>query len=297
MWAVCPNGGPRGLLSRRTSRKTLLPPKKPCRVDVPSGGDQTVATWDLLLYDSKDEGRTWINERWLRAKDVGGGGCIVPSRIAELEDGSLFLAASYFAKPGNVEILDYYRSIDRGETWEFIGQPRHFPPHCLSEPSPIQLADGRLFVIARESCADGLQGAKGFSTDGGKTWKYQQLPFPITGRTCLAGLLQDEGVEMTKSPVSGSQRHPRSERSARMRVSPVIYRFALFCLCLARWSTLVRPDCLDSRCSALSRQTGFCFWKQPHAARPEGGDWLGWQLGHGGQRSRKGLRPPPDGDD
>ena len=165
-------------------------------VDVPSGGDQTVATWDLLLYDSKDEGKTWINERWLRAKEVGGGGCIVPSRIAELEDGTWFLAASYFSKPGNVEILDYYRSKDRGKTWEFIGQPHHFPPHSLSEPSPIQLADGRLFVIARESRADGLPGAKGFSTDGGKTWKYQHVPFPITGRTC-GGLLQDGRLMVT----------------------------------------------------------------------------------------------------
>ena len=165
-------------------------------VDVPSGGDQTVATWDLLLYDSRDEGKTWINERWLRAKDVGGGGCIVPSRIAELEDGSWFLAASYFAKPATVEILDYYRSMDRGKTWEFIGQPNHYPPHSLSEPSPVPLADGRMFVIARESRADGLPGAKGFSTDGGKTWKYQHVPFPITGRTC-AGLLQDGRLMVT----------------------------------------------------------------------------------------------------
>lgn len=165
-------------------------------VDVPSGGDQTVATWDVLLRDSRDEGKTWINERWLRAKEVGGGGGIVPSRVAEMDDGSWLLAASYFAKPGNVEILDYYRSKDRGKTWEFIGQPHHFPPHSLSEPSPIQLADGRLFVIARESRVDGLQGAKGFSTDGGKSWKYQYVPFPITGRTC-AGLLQDGRLMVT----------------------------------------------------------------------------------------------------
>ena len=111
-------------------------------VDVPSGGDQFEATWDLYLWDSTDGGETWISERKLDVKKVGGGGCIVPSRIAEFEDGSWFLAASYFAKPGNVEILDYYHSTDRGKTWKFIGQPSHFPPHCLSEPSPIQLADG-----------------------------------------------------------------------------------------------------------------------------------------------------------
>lgn len=165
-------------------------------VDIPSGGDQTVATWDLIMYDSLDEGRTWINPRWLRTKKVGGGGCIVPSRIAELADESWLLAASYFSKPGNVEILDYYRTADRGKTWAFIGQPHHYPPHSLSEPSPIPLADGRLVVFARESRADGMHAAKGFSTDGGKTWQYQHLPFPITGRTC-ADLLQDGRLMVT----------------------------------------------------------------------------------------------------
>ncbi len=169
-------------------------------VDVPRGGNQFVATWDLYLWDSIDGGETWINERKLDVEKVGGGGCIVPSRIAELADGSWLLAASYFAEPKHggryVEILDYYRTTDRGSTWEFLGQPYHYPPHCLSEPSPIQLADDRLIVYARESRADGLPGAKGASTDGGKSWTYQELPHPITGRTCAA-LLNDGRVMNT----------------------------------------------------------------------------------------------------
>lgn len=163
-------------------------------VDVPSGGNQFVATWDLVLWDSTDRGHTWTNQRWLRTRKLGGGGCIVPSRVCELADGSWLLAASYFAKPKHggryVEILDYYRSPDRGKTWQFVSQPYHYPPHCLSEPSPLLLPDGRLFVVARESRTDGYPAAKGFSLDGGKTWAYQHLPFPITGRTC-AGLLPD----------------------------------------------------------------------------------------------------------
>jgi len=169
-------------------------------VDVPRGGNQFVATWDLYLWDSTDGGETWTNQRKLDPEKVGGGGCIVPSRIAELDDGSWLLAAAYFAEPKHggryVEILDYYRSNDRGTTWEFIGQPYHYPPHCLSEPSPIRLPDGRLVVYARESRADGLPGAKGFSDDGGKTWTYQELAHPITGRTC-AGLLKDGRIMNT----------------------------------------------------------------------------------------------------
>ncbi len=168
--------------------------------DVPSSGDQYTATWDLVLWDSLDEGKTWTNERWLKTAKVGGGGCIVPSRICEMSDGSWLLAASYFAPPPNggafVEVLDYYRSKDHGNTWEFVSQPTNYPPSSLSEPSPVQLPDGKLVVYARESRTDGMPGAKGYSNDGGKTWKYQELSHPITGRTC-AGLLKDGRVMMT----------------------------------------------------------------------------------------------------
>ena len=168
--------------------------------DKSSGGSQFTTTWDLILWDSTDGGKTWTNERWLRARQVGGGGCIVPSRICEMADGSWLLAASYFAPPPGggqwVENLDYYRTADRGHTWQFVSQPGHYPPFSLSEPSPIQLSDGRLLVYARESRADGMPGAKGYSTDGAKTWSYHELPHPITGRTCAA-LLRDGRVMNT----------------------------------------------------------------------------------------------------
>ena len=73
--------------------------KLPLLVDVPRGGNQFVATWDLYLWDSTDGGETWTNQRKLDPEKVGGGGCIVPSRIAELDDGSWLLAAAYFAEP------------------------------------------------------------------------------------------------------------------------------------------------------------------------------------------------------
>lgn len=169
-------------------------------VDVPSSGDQFTATWDLVLWDSTDGGQTWTNERRLRAAQVGGGGCIVPSRIVEMVDGSWLLAASYFAPPPGggryVEILDYYRSQDAGQTWEFVAQPNHYPPFCLSEPSPMLLSDGRLLVYARESRTDGMPGAKGYSRSDGQTWEYRELPHPITGRTCAA-LLRDGRVMNT----------------------------------------------------------------------------------------------------
>ena len=51
-----------------------------------------------------------------------------------------------------------------------------YPPHSLSEPNPVTLPGGRLLVYARKSNADGMPGAKCVSTDGGKTWQFQELP-------------------------------------------------------------------------------------------------------------------------
>jgi len=169
-------------------------------VDVASGGNQFVASWDVVMWDSTDGGQTWTNERWLRARKVGGGGAIVPSRMAELSDGSWLLAASSFPdspfSDSWAEKLEFYRSADRGTTWEALSAPMAYPPHCLSEPSPIQLPNGRIVVYSRESRTDGMPGAKFYSDDGGRNWQFQELPHPITGRTCAA-LLSDGRVMNT----------------------------------------------------------------------------------------------------
>ena len=44
--------------------------------DFKSGGSQFTATWDVVMWESRDEGQTWTNERWLRTKAVGGGGAL-----------------------------------------------------------------------------------------------------------------------------------------------------------------------------------------------------------------------------
>ena len=63
-----------------------------------TGEDQTIATVDLTFWRSTDGGRTWKDERWLRPKEAGGHNAVVPSRVAELPDGSWMLMASYFTE-------------------------------------------------------------------------------------------------------------------------------------------------------------------------------------------------------
>ncbi|MFV1967321.1 MAG: sialidase family protein [Pirellulaceae bacterium] len=157
-------------------------------------------TYDTVFWDSKDGGKTWINQRWLRPVEAGGKMAIVPGRVLEVSDGSwLFTTSSEPKNPigeGSTYQLDFFRSTDRGQTWTYLKGPREYPPYSICEADTIQLSDGRLFTMAREVRGDGRPAAKGFSTDGGKTWDIQDLPFPMTGRVS-SGLLRDGRVMCT----------------------------------------------------------------------------------------------------
>jgi hypothetical protein len=159
-----------------------------------------VGPLDTVLFDSNDGGKTWANKRFCHAKDAGGNLSCVPSRICELPDGSWLFGASWY--PGGKawegaegECLEFYRSTDRGNTWQFWSRLTPAPPHSLSEPSILVLPDKRLLLYAREGWG-GLPGVKAYSSDNGKTWTCTELPFPIVGRTC-AGFLDDGRVMMT----------------------------------------------------------------------------------------------------
>jgi hypothetical protein len=167
--------------------------------DKASGGNQYVARWDYVMWSSSNGGHNWTGEQWLRTAKAGGPGGPVHSRILELSDGSWILSASSFTKLSDgrtAEKLEFYRSLDRSQTWSYWSGPLAYPPFCLSEPSTLEIDPGHLIVYARESRSDGMPGVKGYSSDYGKTWQYHDLPFPITGRTC-AGFLKDGRVMVT----------------------------------------------------------------------------------------------------
>ncbi len=167
-----------------------------------------------VLYDSLDSGHTWINERWLNPQQVGGQAAIVPSRVTELPDDSWLLGSAWYPGPGEPQgnpykgtegcRLEFFRSTDRGQTWEFLSYLQPYPPpegakrsfHSISEPSILVLPDGRLLLYARENRHDGFPGIKAYSKDNCKTWEVKELPFAVTGRTC-AGFLPDGRVMLT----------------------------------------------------------------------------------------------------
>jgi len=155
----------------------------------------------VVFYDSADGGKTWVNQRFLHGGQVGGNPAVVPSRVTELDDGSWLLSGAWY--PGGKpwvgtegEKLEFFRSTDRGKTWEFLSYLQPYPPHSLSEASILTLPGGRLLLYAREARVDGCPGIKAYSKDNGKTWEVQELPFGIHGRTC-AGFLKDGRVMLT----------------------------------------------------------------------------------------------------
>ena len=155
----------------------------------------------VVFYDSLDGGKTWVNQRLLHGDQVGGNPAVVPSRVTELNDGSWLLSGAWY--PGGKpwvgtegEKLEFFRSTDRGNTWEFLSYLQPYPPHSLSEASILVLPDGRLLLYAREARVDNCAGIKAYSEDNGKTWEWQELPFGVHGRTC-AGFLKDGRVMLT----------------------------------------------------------------------------------------------------
>jgi hypothetical protein len=150
-----------------------------------------------VLQTSTDDGKTWTDRCELDPQKAGGLLAIVPGRVLEMKDSSWLLPASSYLPPFNHERIEIYHSPDRGANWKLWSVIEGYPPHSLSEPSLVELPDGRLVCYMREARADGLPGCKAYSSDGGKTWsRLEELPFAVVGRTC-AGLLSDGRVLLT----------------------------------------------------------------------------------------------------
>ncbi|MFC1677755.1 sialidase family protein [Planctomycetota bacterium] len=164
--------------------------------------------YPIVLIDSIDGGHTWINERWVQPIEEPEHCGPVPSRILEVSDGSWLMASCWFTSctkfhrdksPDDVkgpERARFYRSTDQGKTWVYWSETLAYPPYNSSEPTILELPDGRLLAYTRESRSDNMPATKFYSNDKGRTWDVHELPYPITGRTC-AGFLKDGRVMIT----------------------------------------------------------------------------------------------------
>ena len=182
-------------LQRLCDGSLLLP------ADVYPGVDGNATHYNVFFFRSADGGRTWSRIGRLDPVEAGGHSACVPSRVTELADGSWLVSGAWL--PGDkpwqgteTETLEFYRSTDKGKTWEFYSRLEPDLPHSISEGSVVPLPDGRWLLFAREAYGR-LPGVKTCSNDEGRTWDpLQDLPFPIVGRTC-AGLLTDGRAMVT----------------------------------------------------------------------------------------------------
>jgi hypothetical protein len=205
-------GGSSVCISRDGGRTWAEP--APCpgggRVQILSSG-LSVVEGDKAWHASADDGKTWtkcFDFDPVQLQSNGPSGAPGPlSHIAELPDGSWIMAGSSYAGKdpwkGTVgEQLEFFRSGDKGKRWAFTSKLQLFPPHSICEPSILLLSDGRLAAYAREDRGDGFPAVKAFSSDGGKTWQAEELPFPATGRIC-AKFLRDGRVMCTSRSCVG----------------------------------------------------------------------------------------------
>jgi len=116
----------------------------------------------------------------------------------KLRDNSTLIGYSENFKWNNLdcESVTFYRANDLGARGKSLGHLRAYPPHSISEPAFIRLPDGRLCAFIRESRVDHFPAVKAFSSDEGKTWQMQDLPFAIAGYPCPQ-FLRDGRVMVT----------------------------------------------------------------------------------------------------
>jgi len=164
-------------------------------------------TYCVVFYRSMDGGATWESAGYLDPPQCGGRGACVPSRVAELPDGSWLVVGSSSSGPAfeltEGERLEVFRSTDRGGAWTLHSLIQEHP-RSLSEASIVPGEGGRLWLFAREGCRM-LPGVKTHSDDGGRTWApCEELPFPVVGRTCAASLSDGRVMLTTRYGVGRS---------------------------------------------------------------------------------------------
>ncbi|MBG48429.1 MAG: sialidase [Pseudozobellia sp.] len=147
--------------------------------------------WGMMKY-STDDGYTWsYGEKIGEDEKVGHLLGPVKNKSFQLPDGSILHPSSSERIEGDETFwkIHFEKSDAKMKNWEVIGPIHDGVTFDAIQPSIMQLADGRLMVLARTR-----QGvlAQSWSSDNGKTWsdvKSINLPNPNSGTDAVT--LQD----------------------------------------------------------------------------------------------------------
>jgi hypothetical protein len=172
-----------------------------------SGRDDNNWDFNTYLWFGDCEGRDFGPPQLIHINGL------VPSRIVELNDGTLLLSSHRrdFRNPKQRHQV-VARSFDGGRHW---GVERTVACHerlQLCEGSPFLLTGGQLACFLRENSGQGLPTYLVVSTDQGYSWS-EPRPTPMVGHRPVGGLLADGRVLCTYRDVSllpGGGRDPAS---------------------------------------------------------------------------------------
>ena len=128
-----------------------------------------------VISFSSDDGATWSAAKMLIEQDDAY--YVMNDRLIQLESGRLLLPVSRKAGKfeGDSDESLAMLSDDGGESWRLSsGQARLSSPRGMAEPCAVELADGRVRLLARTG-AGSIHSS--LSADGGETWS---APEPTT---------------------------------------------------------------------------------------------------------------------
>ena len=163
---------------------------------------------------SHDVGKSWTQPRTLPDHPVGTAFSSGPA--IQLSSGELIWAVEEgsFVESFGPETIAVYRSVDSGESFQRISTIK--TDHSMTEPTMVQMPDGRLVLLARR------QGDIYWSNDGGQTWTQPEsigvdlfdphLLLASNGvLACFHGSYKTGGLRIVLSPDGGKTWHGPEE--------------------------------------------------------------------------------------
>ncbi len=148
-------------------------------------GVETTPETQLYLWESTDEGESWIP----RGPMGIFGYCA--DKIRELSDGTLLLCVSVYNPATEKTEIMAHRSTDGGKTWSGRIPAARSDTYTFIEPAAAELGDGSVAVFLRENSQLGFNGFMVASRDKGVTFSQpREIPVPGMHRP-FVGYLSD----------------------------------------------------------------------------------------------------------
>lgn len=206
-------------------------------------GVETTPETQLYLWESTDDGETWISRGPMGIY----GYCA--DKIRELSDGTLLLCISVFNPATEKTEIMAHRSTDGGKSWSDRILAARSDTYTFIEPAAAELRDGSIAVFLRENSQLGYHGFAVISRDKGLTFSEpREIPVPGMHRP-FVGYLADGSMLL-----SYRERPPRPAPYRNLKA----WHFEESDLTEGQSGTILQIDCGN----AEEEDQGYSAWTQ-----------------------------------